>query len=336
MTMNSTDTRPKTGWELDPNEYDHVLVMFSGGKDSLACILLLDLGVEREKIELWHHDIDGREGNSLSMDWAVTPAYCRAVAKALDLPIFFSWKVGGYEGEMLRENAGTNPIKFETPVGVKQGRQGKSKDSTRRKFPQTTANLLTRWCSAYLKIDVGRRAITNQERFVGKRVLVVTGERAEESASRAKYQTLEPHATDNRNGKRARRHVDHWRPVHGWLEEKVWEIIRRHRINPHPCYKLGWGRCSCQACIFGSPDQWATLKVIDPEKFAQVAAYEREFGVTIRRDENVEQAAEIGTAYKIMDESQIAVATSRGYVEPIIIEDWDLPAGAFGESDSRL
>lgn len=38
--------------------YDAILVAFSGGKDSLACLLhLLDLGVDRSKIELWHHDV---------------------------------------------------------------------------------------------------------------------------------------------------------------------------------------------------------------------------------------------------------------------------------------
>jgi hypothetical protein len=75
--------------------YDHILVGFSGGKDSVACVLhLLESGVPREKIELWHHDIDGREGSRL-MDWPVTPSYCRAFAEALGLSIFFSWKVPG-------------------------------------------------------------------------------------------------------------------------------------------------------------------------------------------------------------------------------------------------
>ena len=42
-----------------------------------------------------------------------------------------------------------------------------------------------RWCSAYLKIDVGAAALRGQARFEGKRTLFVTGERAEESAARA-------------------------------------------------------------------------------------------------------------------------------------------------------
>ena len=53
-------------------EYDKIIVLFSGGKDSLACTLdLLERGVPREKIELWHHDIDGGHPTR-KMDWPVT------------------------------------------------------------------------------------------------------------------------------------------------------------------------------------------------------------------------------------------------------------------------
>lgn len=47
--------------ELLPlEEYDLIVVLISGGKDSIACFYkLLELGVPKEKIELWHHDIDG-------------------------------------------------------------------------------------------------------------------------------------------------------------------------------------------------------------------------------------------------------------------------------------
>ena len=41
---------------IDINSYDHYIIAFSGGKDSLACLLhLLELGVDRSKVELWHH-----------------------------------------------------------------------------------------------------------------------------------------------------------------------------------------------------------------------------------------------------------------------------------------
>jgi hypothetical protein len=58
----------------DLSTYDRFVIAFSGGKDSIACFLhLLESGVQREKIELWHHDVDGREGNHF-MDWPCTPA----------------------------------------------------------------------------------------------------------------------------------------------------------------------------------------------------------------------------------------------------------------------
>lgn len=314
----------------DLDSYDTVIVAFSGGKDSLACLLhLLDLGVPRERIELWHHDVDGREGSTL-MDWPCTRDYCRAVAEALGVPLYYSWKVGGFEREMLREGNATAAIAFETPEGVRFA-GGQGKPGTRRKFPQVSPDLSVRWCSAYLKIDVCAAAIRNQPRFEGQRVLVVTGERAEESAARSRYQTFEPHRSDLRHGKRKRRHVDQWRPVHGWTESQVWEVIRAWRVNPHPAYRLGWGRVSCAACIFGSPNQWASLLRVNPSQFARVADYERAFGMTIKRKLSVVQEAAKGEPYT-MSEADRAAALSETFAEPIIIDDWQLPAGAFGES----
>jgi hypothetical protein len=96
-------------------DYDYYIVAFSGGKDSTACILhLFELGINREKIELWHHLIDGEEGSSL-MDWPVTKDYCNKFAKAFDLPLYYSWKTGGFEGEMLRDNQPTSTTRFEYP-----------------------------------------------------------------------------------------------------------------------------------------------------------------------------------------------------------------------------
>lgn len=313
--------------------YDHIIVGFSGGKDSVACVLhLLDLGVDPSRIELWHHDVDGREGSRM-MDWAVTRAYCSAFAEAIGAKLYFSWKVGGFEREMLRDGAATAPSRFETPEGVKQAGGVRGTLGTRLKFPQVSADLSVRWCSAYLKIDVASLALNNQERFLGRRTLFITGERAEESAARAKYATFEPHRTDNRDGKRNVKHVDHWRPVHGWKEAEVWAIIERFRINPHPAYRLGWGRVSCAACIFGSPDQWASLKAVNPCQFEAVAGYEESFGVTIQRKRSIRELAAAGTPYAFQESDRDA-AVSETWDEPMIVPEgaWKLPAGAFGES----
>jgi 3'-phosphoadenosine 5'-phosphosulfate sulfotransferase (PAPS reductase)/FAD synthetase len=310
--------------------YDTVIVAFSGGKDSLACLLhLLDLGVPRERIELWHHDVDGREGSTL-MDWPCTRDYCRKVAAAFGVPIFFSWKVGGFEREMLRDSTPTAPIAFEVPGGEVLTTGGHGKPNTRKQFPQVSPDLSVRWCSAYLKIDVCAAAIRNQARFCDKRTLVVTGERAEESAARAKYKTFEPHRADLRDG-RTPRHVDQWRPVHAWSEREVWALIERHRVNPHPAYRLGWGRVSCAACIFGNADQWASLRAVNPAQFAAVATHERESGKTIKRRLSVVETADVGTPYP-MDERDVRAALSPTFDEPVVLDAWTLPRGAFGDS----
>ena len=318
----------------DLAQYDVIIVAFSGGKDSIACVLrLLELGVSPGRIELWHHDIDGREGSRL-MDWPCTRAYCRAFADALGLRILFSWKVGGFEREMLRADAATAPTAFEVPGGAVTYAGGTSgRCGTRRRFPQVSADLSVRWCSAYLKIDVAACAIRNQERFHGRRTLIVSGERAVESPCRARYPQFEPHRTDRRSGA-SRRHVDHWRPVHTFDDAQVWDVLRRWRINPHPAYRLGWGRVSCAACIFGSPDQWASLKAVNPAQFARVAEHEAAFGVTIRRDGTVVQAAERGTPYEAITPRDVAAALSETWDEPILLPEgvWQLPAGAFGDT----
>lgn len=325
--------------QIEPNlaDYDRFVVFQSGGKDSIACILhLLDLGVPREKIELHHHDVDGRESNL--MDWPITRSYCQAFAKAFGLKLYFSWKKGGFEGEMLRENQLTAPILWEREDGsiMETGGDG-GKPSTRRKFPQVTADLSRRWCSPYVKIDVGARILTSEPRFRDGKTLVVTGERALESAARSKYLAFEPNRADNRGGKRVKRWIDHWRPVHSWSEQQVWDIMKKYRVNPHPCYWLGWGRCSCISCIFGSPNQWASVQKVAPQKFERIANYESEFGITIHRTLSVRQLAAKGQAYE-MDPAMMNLAMSDNYPEDLIIVqgDWQLPPGAFGESTGPL
>jgi 3'-phosphoadenosine 5'-phosphosulfate sulfotransferase (PAPS reductase)/FAD synthetase len=317
---------------VDPATYDRLLIMFSAGKDSLALLLLLiEMGVSLELVELWHHDVDGREGSTL-MDWPCTRDYCAKVASAFGVPIFFSWKEGGFERELLKENAPTAGYFYETPEGLRAG-GGKSKNiGTRRMFPQKTADLTTRWCSAYLKIMVADIALRGQPaRFDGARTLVLTGERAEESAARAQYEVFEPHRADLREGQTPR-WIDHWRPIHDWPLDKVWALIAKHRVTPHPAYRLGWGRVSCAGCIFGSPAQWASLRRVNPRQFRQIARHEASFEKTIDRKLTVVQMADAGEPFEGMREADIRAALSPSFDEPIFLRHWTLPRGAHGDA----
>lgn len=208
----------------DLASYDTIIVAMSGGKDSIACVLhLLELGVPKHKLELWHHDVDGREGSNL-MDWFCTPSYCQAFADHVGLPLYFSWKVGGFEGELDRKDTPTQATVVQVPVTVLAHDRvtyyttGKSKvlsttgpvpkayitvggegePGSRGLFPMAVADLKKRWCSAYVKIDVMDRGLKNQDRFRHSRTLVVTGERGEESVNRDRYQAFERHRADGR------------------------------------------------------------------------------------------------------------------------------------------
>lgn len=318
------------------NEYDHIIVMFSGGKDSAASFLhLIDQGVDLDKVELWHHNIDGSPDQDHFMDWEVTPDYCRKFAEAFGVPIYFSWRQGGFHGELMKENDKTKPVTFQTPDGWDQAGGVRSKVGTRRMFPAKSANLQTRWCSGLLKIDVADLAINNQDRFQvpGKKTLVITGERAEESANRATYAEFEPHRTDNRDGKRVVRYVDHWRPVLKWEEAQVWDIMERHSVNPHPAYWLGFGRTSCAFCIFGSKNQWATLSEIMPDRFDGMAQKERDLDHTIDNTRDIETLAKDGQPFEgSQNPAMVALATQAEYDAPIFVDQWELPAGAYGEN----
>lgn len=327
-----------TAPEIDLDAYDKYLIMMSGGKDSVACLLhLIDLGVDLRKVELWHHDVDGREGSTL-MDWPFMADYNRKLAQAFGLPLYFSWLAGGIEGEMLKDNSYSHPHHVETPDGliVLERNTRRAQPATRLRFPQVSANLSVRWCSSAAKIDVGRRALNNQSRFNGQKVLFITGERREESSNRAKYNQLEPHACDRRAGRKARL-VDAWRPILDWKEERVWDALRRHGVVAPVPYRLKFGRSSCMKCIFNDAAIWATLRHYFPGSLDSIAAYEDRFGTTISRDKiNVIDVSKRAEPMLIDDEAALVQAAKREYTLPIIDKEsaWIMPPGAFSRTGS--
>lgn len=338
IIVNKYDDLKSSGFDI--HSYDKIIIYFSGGKDSIALFLYcLEQGVDKNKIEFFHHDIDGREGSNL-MDWPITRGYCKKFADDFGVKIFFSWKKHGFEGEMLRDNSLTAPIMFEdennniVEIGGTRGTP-----STRNKFPQVSPDLSVRWCSAYLKIDVGASAIRNQERFQGIRTLTLSGERAEESSARSKYNVLEPDRSDNRGGKRISRYVDRFRPIKEWSEQQVWDIIQRYKVRVHPAYYMGWGRVSCLFCIFGNSNQWASAAVVSPCGSKKISDYESKFGTTIKRKESVPDLIAKGQPYEAITPELLKIARSEEYSLPVVMtesETWVLPAGAFGESCGPL
>jgi hypothetical protein len=63
--------------------------------------------------------------------------------------------------------------------------------------------------------------------------------------------------------------------------------MEKYRVRPHPAYFLGWSRVSCLPCIFGNPDQWATVREAAPAVFQRLAMLEQKFYIASQQLPNL-------------------------------------------------
>lgn len=382
--------------ELLPlEEYDLVVILISGGKDSIACYYkMLELGVPKGKIELWHHDIDGGHPTR-RMDWKCTQNYMQALADAEGVKLRVSYRVNGFFGELYRIGA-SEPIEWIEPdTGeVKQCRLSSNylkcqeikerateeieellkQYGYRMKFPAKTGDLSRRWCSAYLKICVADSVVSNLDRLgelealggkrqkfpaksgthqgrwcsgslkaavqdsvtanieetkKDKKILIVSGERRGESSGRAKYNEMETHRT-NATAK-AHRIVHQWRAVIDYTEKDVWEVLKRHQVNPHPCYRIGWNRCSCAMCIFSTPRLFAGFRELFPDDFAELQHDEEVLGFTLDNKKNLNDFVGCAESCVCWDDKEAihSILTGEFGADDIFVDNWEYPVGAF-------
>ena len=161
-------------------------------------------------------------------------------------------------------------------------------------------------------------------------MLVVSGERRGESAGRAMYNEMEVHRTNAE--KKSHRTVHQWRPVIDYSEKDVWEVLKRHRAAPHPCYRAGWNRCSCAMCIFSTPKLFAGIRELYPEEYAALRQDEIILGFTL--DNRCSLDAFVGDAVSCVyrgDARAIhSLITGEFTIDDVYVKgEWRYPAGAF-------
>ena len=332
-------------------EYDLIVILFSGGKDSTACYYkLLEMGVPKGKIELWHHDIDGGHP-SRRMDWRCTQNYVKSFADVEEVPLRVSYRVNGFFGELYRIGA-SEPVEWIDPdtgeimqckltpnyIKCQELKEQATEDMEealkeygfRMKFPAKSADQ-GRWCSGNLKAAVQDSVTSNLEKTKKDvKVLVVSGERRGESAGRAMYNEMEIHRTNAE--KKAHRIVHQWRPVIDYSEKDIWEVLKRHRANPHPCYRAGWNRCSCAQCIFSTPKLFAGIRELYPEEYAELRQDEIILGFTL--DNKCDLDTFVGdTPSCVYHGDRRAIhnlVTGEFTPDDVYVKgDWMYPAGAF-------
>jgi 3'-phosphoadenosine 5'-phosphosulfate sulfotransferase (PAPS reductase)/FAD synthetase len=222
---------------------DQVIVSVSGGKDSAALMQYAIENFPKDKLVCVHAKID--------IDWNETLGVVQAQVKHYGLPLVIVEAV---------DKAG-NPKGFLSQLTSPRVDR-KTGETKEYQFP----SMGQRWCTSMLKVG----PIDKYARSLKGNVLVLIGERREESSQRAKLEAWRPDVENSKTG----RVVVKCSPILDLTEAQVWAIIEKNNIPTHPCYSWGVSRASCAICIFSSDKEILLAAKHAPEIVAKYIAAE--------------------------------------------------------------
>lgn len=230
---------------------DHVVVSVSGGKDSAALMQYAVDNFPKAKLICVHAKID--------IDWKETVPVVEAQCKHFDLPLVIV--------EAVDKNG--KPAGFLSKL-TSPRRDSKTGEMKEYQFP----SMGQRWCTSTLKVG----PIDKFVRTLKGNILVLIGERREESSQRSKLEAWRP----DENNSKAGRQVVKFSPILDLKEPEVWAIIEANGIPKHPCYGWGVSRASCAICIFSSNAEIKLAAQHAPEIVAKYIEAEKKIQHTFR------------------------------------------------------
>jgi 3'-phosphoadenosine 5'-phosphosulfate sulfotransferase (PAPS reductase)/FAD synthetase len=251
---------------IDLNYYDFIIINSSGGKDSLAAIWEMNRiaalqNYPTSKIIVSHQDLGESE-------WKGTKDIAQKQAELFG----FDFKVS------KRKRAG----KYDDTLLEYAERRGKWPSNAQR------------WCTSDFKRGPGARVVTELTNGMKtSKVLYVFGFRAQESPARKKKEVFEV----NKETTTKTRTVHNFLPIHDWTEDRVWEVIKTHKLPYHFAYDLGMPRLSCCFCIFAPFDALVIAGQNNPKLLTKYVAAEERMGHTFKSNlslASVQKAIEDG------------------------------------------
>ena len=136
------------------------------------------------------------------------------------------------------------------------------------RFPSTRA----RFCSSELKRIPIDQQVMEPALQGSQAVISWQGVRADESRARAdlpekdvEFGTWEPEPTG---------HLI-YRPIIAWTADMVFDMHRKHGVDPNPLYKQGMSRVGCMPCIHARKSEIRSIAQRYPEEFERLWKWEQ-------------------------------------------------------------
>jgi 3'-phosphoadenosine 5'-phosphosulfate sulfotransferase (PAPS reductase)/FAD synthetase len=243
-------------------DYSAVVIAISGGKDSQT-ILGVVLAMAREQsyggqIMAIHADTGA--------EWRESLPHCEMLCQHYGIPL----KVA------LPHRALPDHIERRCLMMAKQEPCGKPG------WPSPKQ----RYCTSDCKRTPIESAVRAEfSAALGKNIMVVTGERREESAHRAKLPEMDPDARLTAG----LRTVTKYRPILNYTLAQVWAHIAATGLPRHVAYDRGNDRLSCALCVLASDGDIRRGAEARPDLSERFLRIERETGFTFRHKKSLAQ-----------------------------------------------